>query len=114
APRELLAVRTGGRLPRPPPSGGALAGITQASVVTIARDLGYEVGVSTLHRSDLYTAAEAFLAGTAAELVPISSVDDRPVGDGRPGAMTRSIQETYFGTVRGEIDRYKDWLDYVG
>jgi branched-chain amino acid aminotransferase len=47
-------------------------------------------------------------------VVPISSVDDRAVGDGRPGPMTRSIQETYFAAVRGEIDRYKDWLDYVG
>ena len=111
---ENLFVVKGGRLLTPPPSDGALEGITQASVVTIARDLGYEVGVSTLHRSDLYTAEEAFLTGTAAEVVPISSVDDRPVGDGRPGAMTRSIQETYFATVRGEIDRYKDWLDYVG
>ena len=111
---ENIFVVKDGTLVTPPLSSGALEGVTRDSVMTIARDLGYEVGVSTLHRSDLYTAEEAFLTGTAAEVVPISSVDDRLVGDGRPGAMTRSIQETYFGTVRGEIDQYKDWLDYVG
>jgi branched-chain amino acid aminotransferase len=66
-----------------------------------------------LIRTDLYTADEAFLTGTAAEVVPIRSVDDRPVGDGKPGPITKEIQRTYFATVRGEVDRYKDWLDYV-
>jgi branched-chain amino acid aminotransferase len=108
---ENLFVVKHGRILTPPTAAGALEGITQHSVVTIARDLGYEVAEANLLRTDLYLAEEAFLTGTAAEVVPIRSVDDRQIGP--PGAITRSIQETYFATVRGEVDRYKDWLDYV-
>ena len=64
-------------------------------------------------RTDLYLADEAFLTGTAAEVVPIRAVDDRTVGDGKPGPITREVQQTYFAAVRGEVDRYKDWLDHV-
>ena len=92
---------------------GTLEGITQNTVETIATDLGYEVAYESLIRTDLYLADEAFLTGTAAEVVPISSVDDRLVGDGRPGPITKKIQETYFGTVRGEVVRYDAWLDHV-
>ena len=102
------------RLITPPSSdAGALDGITQRSVETIAADLGYPVAHESLIRTDLYTADEAFLTGTAAEVVPICSVDDREVGNGLPGPITQEIQQTYFATVRGEVDRYKDWLDYV-
>jgi len=82
-------------------------------VETIARDLGYAVVYEPIIRTDLYTADEAFLTGTAAEVVPIRAVDDRPVGDGRPGPITQKLQQTYFAAVRGEVDQYKDWLDYV-
>ena len=54
---------------------------------------------------------EIFCTGTAAEVVPIRSVDDREIGD--PGQVTRKVQETYFAAVRGELERYKDWLEYV-
>jgi len=102
------------RIVTPPTSeSGALAGITRDSVTTIARDLGYEVAEEALVRTDLYTADEAFLTGTAAEVVPIREVDDRAVGEGRPGPVTKRIQETYFAAVRGEVDRYKDWLEHV-
>lgn len=111
---ENLFILRGGRLLTPPPSAGALEGLTQDAVITIARDLGYEVATENLLRSDLYTADEAFLTGTAAEVVPIRSVDDRPVGSGEPGPVTRQLQETFFATVRGEVDRYKDWLEHVG
>ena len=87
--------------------------ITQSSVATIARDLGFDYQVGNILRSDLYTCDEAFLTGTAAEVVPVRSVDDREVGTGGPGPMTRKIQETYFAAVRGEVDRYKDWLEHV-
>jgi branched-chain amino acid aminotransferase len=111
---ENVFVVRGGRLRTPPTSdAGALDGITQESVKTIARDMGLEVCHEPLIRTDLYTADEAFLTGTAAEVVPIRAVDDRTVGDGRPGPITKEIQETYFATVRGEVDRYKDWLDHV-
>jgi branched-chain amino acid aminotransferase len=106
---ENIFVVKQGRIITPPTSAGALEGITQSSVLTIARDLGYEVEVGNILRSDLYTAEEAFLSGTAAEVVPIRSVDDREIGD--PGPITRAIQENYFAAVRGEIDRYKDWVE---
>ena len=112
---ENVFVVRGGRILTPPTSeSGALAGITQQSVETIAADLGLEVSHEALVRTDLYTADEAFLTGTAAEVVPIREVDDRLVGDGRPGPITTQNQETYFAAVRGEVDRYKDWLEHVG
>ncbi len=110
---ENIFIVKGGRIITPPVSAGALEGITQSSVFTIAKDLDYEVETANILRSDLYTADEAFLSGTAAEVVPINSVDDRVVGDGTPGPVTRRIQEIFFSTVRGEIDRYKDWVEHV-
>ena len=107
---ENIFVVRDGRLFTPPSSSvGALEGVT----ATIARDHGYSVTEREMRRTDLYMADEAFLTGTAAEIVPIGSVDDRPVGTGEPGPITREIQETYFATVRGTVDQYKDWLDYV-
>ncbi len=111
---ENLFVVKGGRLVTPPASSaGALAGITQSSVETIAGDLGIEVLHEDLLRTDLYLADEAFLTGTAAEVVPICQVDDRLVGSGKPGPLTAQIQQIYFAAVRGQVDRYKDWLDHV-
>ncbi|HEX4490021.1 MAG TPA: branched-chain amino acid transaminase [Acidimicrobiia bacterium] len=108
---ENIFVVRKGTLFTPPVAAGALEGITQSSVMTIARDLGFEVQVGNIARSDLYTAQEAFLSGTAAEIVPIRSVDDRELGE--PGPITRAIQETYGQAVRGKLDRYKDWLEHV-
>lgn len=111
---ENLFIVRRGRIITPPLSAGALEGVTQDSVVTIARDMGYEVEFGHILRSDLYTADEAFLTGTAAEVVPIASVDERPVGDGKPGSITRKIQETYHAAVRGQVERYKEWVEHVG
>jgi branched-chain amino acid aminotransferase len=108
---ENLFVVKHGRLLTPPVSAGALEGITQDSVVTMATDLGYDVGEANLLRTDLYLAEEAFLTGTAAEVVPIRSVDDREIG--APGPITTAVQDMYFATVRGQVDRYKDWLEHV-
>jgi branched-chain amino acid aminotransferase len=110
---ENLFVVKDGTIITPPVSAGALKGITQDSVMTIARDHGYDIQIGNLLRSDLYLADEAFLTGTAAEVVPIRSVDDRVIGDGDRGPITTQIQSTYFATVRGEVDRYKDWLEHV-
>jgi len=111
---ENLFVVKGDRIITPPISAGALEGITQDSVLTIARDLGFDVEFGNILRSDLYTAEEAFLTGTAAEVVPIRSVDDRSLGDGRPGPITRRLQEIYHAAVRGQVDKYKDWVEHVG
>ncbi|MDA8393028.1 MAG: branched-chain amino acid transaminase [Actinomycetota bacterium] len=110
---ENLFMVKDGRILTPPVSAGALEGITQASVSTIAEDLGYRVEQSNILRSDLYLADEAFLTGTAAEVVPIRSVDDRQVGTGDPGQITTQIQQSYFAAVRGQTERYKDWLHHV-
>jgi branched-chain amino acid aminotransferase len=106
---ENVFVVKNGVLLTPPLSAGALEGITRDSAMTIARDLGYEVREQTLLRTDLYLADEAFLCGTAAEVVPIRSVDDREIGE--PGEITRKIQETYFAAVHGEVEKYADWLE---
>jgi branched-chain amino acid aminotransferase len=91
---ENLFIVKDGVLITPPLSSGALAGITRDSVMTIARDHGYPVKEEQLLRHDLYLADEAFLTGTAAEVVPIRSVDDREIGN--RGEITRTLQETYF------------------
>jgi branched-chain amino acid aminotransferase len=111
---ENVFVVRRGRIVTPPSAAGALEGITQDSVVTIARDLGFDVEFANVLRSDLYTAEEAFLTGTAAEVVPIASVDDRTLGDGKPGQITRRLQEVFHSVVRGKVDRYKDWVEHVG
>jgi branched-chain amino acid aminotransferase len=108
---ENVFVVKDGVLRTPPLSSGALEGITRHSIMTIARDLGYEVREEALLRTDLYLADEAFLTGTAAELVPIREVDDREIGP--PGDMTRKLQETYFAVIHGEVEKYNDWLEYV-
>lgn len=110
---NIFIVRKGRLITPNTADSGALEGITQQSVETIARDLGYAVSFESLIRTDLYTADEAFLTGTAAELVPIRAVDDRMIGNGKPGPITTKLQQTFFATVRGEVDQYKDWLDYV-
>jgi branched-chain amino acid aminotransferase len=110
---NVFIVRDGVIVTPPTSDAGALAGITQNSVETIARDMGYKVEHEHIVRTDLYLADEAFLTGTAAEVVPIRAVDDRVIGSGHPGKITKEIQQTYFATVRGEVDQYKEWLDYV-
>jgi len=108
---ENLFIVKNGVLKTPPLSSGALEGITRDSIMTIARDHGYPVVEEQMLRHDLYLADEAFLTGTAAEIVPIRSVDDRVIGE--PGEMTRKLQETYNAAVRGEVEQYRDWCENV-
>jgi branched-chain amino acid aminotransferase len=110
---NVFVVRRGRILTPPASSVGALEGITSDSVHVIARDLGYEVVESNMRRTDLYLADEVWLTGTAAEIVPVVSVDDRTVGTGKPGPITKAVQEQFFQAVRGQIDRYKDWVEHV-
>jgi branched-chain amino acid aminotransferase len=108
---ENVFVARKGRFITPPLSSGALEGITQHTVSTIAADLGFEVVVGELARSDLYIADEMFVCGTAAEVSAVASVDDREIPS--PGPMTIAIGEEYHRTVRGEVDRYKDWVEHA-
>ncbi|WP_018640548.1 branched-chain-amino-acid transaminase [Parafrankia elaeagni] len=111
---ENVFIVSGRRVITPPLSDGPLGGITRASVMQIAADQGYEVLEQHIVRTDLYLADEAFFTGTAAEIVPISEVDDRSVGAGRPGPVTREIIDIFHQATRGELDRYKDWNELVG
>ena len=90
---ENIFVARNGRLITPPVSAGALEGITQDTVMAIARDLGHEVVVGDLARSDLYIAEEMFVCGTAAEVSAVNAVDDRPIPC--PGPMTTAIADDY-------------------
>src|ERR1700677_4675967 len=110
---NLFLVRDGKLVTPPPSEAGALRGITLASIVKIAEDLGYEVGFEALRRDDIYLADEAFVTGTAVEVVPLSSVDDRLIGDGKPGPITKNIKTTFHQAVSGERPQYEDWLTRV-
>jgi branched-chain amino acid aminotransferase len=110
---NLFAVRAGTVTTPPPATMSALDGITRDSVMTIASDLGFDVREQAMRRTDLYVADELFMSGTAAEIVPVSSVDDRVIGEGRPGPVAKAIAETYRQAVRGELPQYKEWLELV-
>jgi branched-chain amino acid aminotransferase len=92
---------------------GALDGITRNTVITLLRDDGIEVVETDLTRSDCYYADEAFFTGTAAEVTPIREVDDRPVGTGEPGPVTRRAQELFSQAVAGRLPGYEHWVEYV-
>ncbi len=97
----------------PPTSAGALDGITQDSVRTLLTDGGYDVREAAITRTDLYYADELFFTGTAAEVTPIREVDDKPVGTGKPGPVTRFAQKAFMDAVTGRNERHSDWLEYA-
>jgi branched-chain amino acid aminotransferase len=90
-----------------------LAGITRDTVIKLLRDMGREVQEVSFTRDALYIAGEVFFTGTAAEVTPVREVDNRIVGDGKPGPLTKAVQETYFRVVRGLEPKYHEWLTFV-
>lgn len=110
--QNLFLVRRG-ILHTPPVHASVLPGITRDSIVTIARDLGYEVRETTIQREALYVADELFFVGTAAEVTPIRSVDRVQVGTGACGTMTRAIQQRFFEVINGEVPDTHKWLQYL-
>ncbi|HVF53154.1 MAG TPA: branched-chain amino acid transaminase [Actinomycetota bacterium] len=108
---ENIFIVKEGELLTPPLSAGPLPGITRATVMKIATDLDIPVFERTITRADLYVAEEIFCVGTAAEVTPVREVDERMIGD--PGPVTQTIQQRYFAIVKGEDDKYSDWLEYV-
>jgi branched-chain amino acid aminotransferase len=96
-----------------PLAAGILNGITRDSIIRIARDRGLEVREQLMPREFLYIVDELFFCGTAAEITPIRSVDRIPVGTGRPGEITRSIQQEYLGIARGSVTDRHGWLTMV-
>jgi branched-chain amino acid aminotransferase len=96
-----------------PPLTSILEGVTRDTVMQLAAERGMRLVEERFTRDEFYVADEAFFTGTAAEVTPIRELDGRRIGDGRPGTMTRRLQETFFAIVRGRDDRYRSWLAYV-
>ena len=107
---ENVFIVKDGELYTPDLSTSILPGITRDTVVQIAQDLGYTVHEKSLIRSDLYLADEAFMTGTAAEVTPLSAVDDVEIG---VGPITLELQEAYLDTARGRSERWAQWLEYA-
>ena len=111
--QNLFVVRDG--IIRTPPIGNSvLSGITRDCVITLAKDLGFEVREQTLPRETLYVADEVFFVGTAVEVTPIRSVDRIKVGCGRRGPITETLQQRFFQIVRGDAPDTHGWLQFVG
>ena len=102
-----------GILYTPPVAGGILEGITRETILRIAKDKGIPVEERRFSRDYLYCADEAFMCGTAAEITPVREVDDRRIGIGEMGPLTKEIQATFFRAVRGLEPRYIEWLTPV-
>ena len=96
-----------------PPNDSSLASITQDTVIKIARDLDIEVRRERITRDRAYTADEAFFTGTAAEVTPISDIDNRVIGAGERGAVTKRLQDAYFDVVYGRNPKYASMLTYI-
>src|SRR5205085_9170644 len=97
----------------PPLGASILAGITRASVLKIARELGFEVIETLIPREMLYVADEIFFSGTAAEVTPVRSIDRIAVGNGRRGPITERIQKEFFAYINGEIPDRFNWFTPV-
>ncbi|GAB7547088.1 branched-chain amino acid transaminase [Cupriavidus sp. 8B] len=96
-----------------PDLASCLDGITRDAILTIARDLGIEVREKRITRDEVYCSDEAFFTGTAAEVTPIRELDDRVIGEGRRGPVTKRVQDAFFSAVGGTNEQYKHWLTVV-
>jgi branched-chain amino acid aminotransferase len=92
----------------------ALTGITRGSVIELAEELGYAVISKRLTRDDIYIADECFFTGTAAEVTPIRELDQRTIGTGSAGPITKAIQKAFFDVVTGKDEKRRHWLTPVG
>ena len=110
---ENIFIVKKGVLHTPDLSSSILEGITRDTVLTLAREEGIPVHEGRITRDQLWLADEAFFTGTAAEVTPIREVDNRPIGEGTPGPITRRLQERYFDVVRGGDTSHVEWLTKV-
>lgn len=109
---ENIFIVRNGRL-KTTPLTSILEGITRESVLRIARDEGIEITEERFTRDEIYIADEAFFTGTAAEVTPVRELDGRIIGSGRPGVITKRIQDIFFSAIRGRDGRYREWLTPV-
>jgi branched-chain amino acid aminotransferase len=110
---ENLFVVKGGAIVTNDKDSSILMGVTRASVLEIARDLGIEAKVAPISVEDVLGADELFFTGTAVEVTAIREVDGREMSGGKPGPMTRRIQDTFNQAVRGQLPQYRRWLSFV-
>jgi branched-chain amino acid aminotransferase len=96
-----------------PSTAPVLEGITRHTIHTIAQDLGYRILEQPISRDQLYIADEVFVCGTAAEVIGLSEIDFRKIGDGKSGRVTRAIQDVYHDAIRGRVKKYEKWCEYV-
>jgi len=96
-----------------PATAPVLEGITRETISIIAKDLGYQVTEAPIARDQLYNADEVFVCGTAAEVIGLSEIDFRKIGDGKSGKITGEIQTEYHDAIRGKIEKYEKWCEYV-
>ena len=109
---ENLFIVRGGKLYTPPTAFSILPGITRESIMTLARDRGYDIVETALPREALYIADEVFFTGTAAEVTPVRSVDHHVIGEGKRGPITTELQEAYFDIIHGGNDPH-GWLTFL-
>jgi branched-chain amino acid aminotransferase len=109
---NLFVVRNGGIVTNDKDA-SILMGVTRASVLEIAKDLGIEATVAPISVEDVLGADELFFTGTAVEVTAIREVDGRVIGDGKPGPLTRRLQDTFNQAVRGQLPQYRRWLSFV-
>jgi branched-chain amino acid aminotransferase len=102
-----------GKVVTPPLGGSILGGITRDTVLTLCRELGIEASERVVSRDELYTADEVFFTGTAAELTPVREIDERKVGGGARGPLTKRLQDRFFQLVRGPELLHPEWLSFV-
>jgi branched-chain amino acid aminotransferase len=110
---ENIFVVKKGRLLTPPLSASILEGVTRDSVLTLAREEGIPVSEEMITRDQLYLADEVFFTGTAAEVTPVREVDDRKIGEGGVGPITKQLQQRYFDVVKGRDTSHPEWLTRV-
>ena len=110
---ENIFLVEGEKLFTPAMSSSNLKGITRDSIMTIARDLGYEVVEEVISRERLYSANEVFFTGTAAEVTPIRSIDHRQIGIGKRGPISEKIQTAFFDIVEAKVEDKYNWLSYI-
>jgi branched-chain amino acid aminotransferase len=110
---ENVFLVSNGRVFTPPLCASILDGITRDCVITLARDMGYDVVEEMLPRERLYSADEVFFTGTAAEITPVRSVDGLSVGDGRRGPVTAELQDRFFAITSGAAPDPWGWLTFV-
>ncbi len=110
---ENLFVVKNGVLITPPTTAAILPGLTRDTIITLARDAGLTVKEESIAREALYLADELFMTGTAAEIVPVRSVDGIELGNGQRGPITALMQQRFFGLFDGSTEDKWGWLDYV-